>query len=141
MIAIINLIKDAEILKTLSFGEKMMGALQTAGIGMGVVFIVLIVLICVISIMGRMNIGGGKKGKDKAPAQEPPAPAPAAPVTKAAPAADNTGEIMAAIFAAISMMEGGNSFRIVNVQPVSASPSWTGIGLQEAFASRGSQLK
>lgn len=141
MLTIVDLIKNEEILRTLGFGEKMLGALQTAGIGLGVVFIVLIVLIVVISVMGKMNIGGNAEKKAKAAAAAVSAPAPAAEVTRASEPQEDMNAVVAAIFAAISEMEGTNAFRIVNVRPMTPSLSWTTAAMTETFASRGSQLR
>ncbi len=66
-------------------------------LGMGTVFVVLIIIMCVISLFKFLP--GVNTGKKKAPAAAAPAEAPAA--VKAAPAADST-EIQAVIAAAIA---------------------------------------
>lgn len=135
----IELIKDPEVLKTLPFGEKMMGAVETLGIGLAVVFAVLILIYLSINVLTALMNNAEKKAAAAAPA---PAAAPkAAPAPVAEPEPDYTEEIMAAIFAAITEMEGNANFKIVNVKQVSTSSNWISTARSEAFASRGSQLR
>jgi len=70
---------DPSMMHSLSFGDKMAGAGITTLMGMGITFIILILLWLVISIMTRIVRGTQKK-------KEAPA-APAAALEKAAPAA------------------------------------------------------
>lgn len=103
-----------EVSNSAPLSDRLMMGLQTALLGMGVIFVVLIILWAVLSVFKLVFY----KGKAEEKAVEPtPAPAvvesvPAAP----APAAQNDEEIVAAITAAIAVMLDvpQTSFRVVS---------------------------
>ena len=90
-----------------SFGEKMQKALMNTLLGMGTVFVVLIIIICVISLFGVINKiqAGSEKKKAAAPAPAPVA-APSVPAPEAPAAAQEDDlALIAVITAAIAAME------------------------------------
>lgn len=117
----IERMKDAAQLAQMGPAEKLLGALQVALLGLGITFVVLLVLMGCIRLFSRLAAE-----KRFSPA---PAPAPAKP-----PELD--GETVAVLFSAISMMEGGSDFRIVNVTPAPEPRNWVAQGRAEQLASR-----
>jgi len=131
---IIEMMKNPEILKTLSVGEKMLGSLIVMVLGLVTCFIVLLIIMFAIRIMGAAV---GEKKKPQMPAVTP-APAPAANPVVAAPQEDE-GELIAVITAAITAMTGSSSFRIRNISEKRAAPAlsnWVSSGRNENFSSR-----
>ncbi len=100
--------------KAMDFAEAIPYGLQTALLGMGVIFAVLILLWGVLSVF---KIVFYKGGKDE-PAKAAPAPVPAAAPAPApaAPAATDDAELIAAITAAIAVVMDApqTSFRVVS---------------------------
>jgi len=129
---IIEMMKNPEILKTLSIGEKMLGSLIVMVLGIVTCFIVLLIIMFAIRIMGAAV---GEKKKPQVPSV---APAPAASLVVAAPQEDE-GELIAVITAAITAMRGSSSFRIRNISEKKAPPAlsnWVSAGRIENFSSR-----
>ena len=133
---ILEMMKNPEILKTLSIGEKMLGSLIVMVLGIVTCFIVLLIIMFAIRIMGAAV---GEKKKPQVPSVAPaPAPAPAASPVVAAPQEDE-GELIAVITAAITAMRGSSSFRIRNISEKKAPPAlsnWVSAGRIENFSSR-----
>ena len=104
-------------------------------IGLGIVFIGLIVIIALLYIQAAVFKNAGKQEKKAAA----PAPAPApAPVPQAA-SADEDEEIAAVIAAAVALMaqEGANSLVVRSVRRVGANtPAWGLSGRQEYVNTR-----
>ncbi len=100
--------------RPMDFAEAIPYGLQTALLGMGVIFAVLIILWAVLSVFKLVFYKGGKDE----PAETAPAPAPvAAPAAApAAPAATDDAELIAAITAAIAVVMDApqTSFRVVS---------------------------
>ena len=103
--------------------------IETALLGMGIVFSVLILIWIILAIFGKIATAGSKPKKEKpapAPKAAPaPAPAPAAPVAPA-PAASDDSELVAAITAAVSLcmdMPVG-SFRVVSFRKTNTKQAW-----------------
>lgn len=116
----IERLKDAALLAQMSPGEKLLGALQVAALGLGVTFVVLLVLLGCIRLCSRFAAGR---------------PAPAAPPPPAAGAPEGLDEeAVAVLFSAIAMMEGNSEFRIVNLAPAHAPQNWVAEGRAERFA-------
>lgn len=131
----IERMKDAAILAQMGFGEKMFGALQVALIGMGVTFVVLILLLFAIKVF---TAGKGKKTEAAAAPVLAPAPA-AAPATVSAQT-EQDEEVVAAIIAAITMMQGSSAFKIRNISPAPVPYGWIAEGRRDVFSSRKSQI-
>ena len=104
-------------------------------VGLGIVFIALVVIILILMLQALIfkNVGKGKKAEKKAAA---PAPAPA-PVQAAAPAEDDA-EIAAVIAAVVAMMsESGNGLKIRSIRRVGKNNTgWTESGRQEYLGTR-----
>lgn len=104
-------------------------------VGLGIVFIALVVIILILTLQALIfkNVGKGKKAEKKAAA---PAPAPA-PVQAAAPAEDDA-EIAAVIAAVVAMMsESGNGLKIRSIRRVGKNNTgWNESGRQEYLGTR-----
>lgn len=134
---------DPELFETLSFGDKMLGSTVTMLMGMGITFVVLMLLWGFVALMGRF-MGQGSKKKDSAPAESaPPAPAAAAPVAPAAspasPAADDQviAAVIAAAVAAYQGSGGTGNLVVRRISRVSGETTfWTNAGRKECIDSR-----
>lgn len=104
-------------------------------VGLGIVFIALVVIILILMLQALIfkKVGSGKKAEKKAAA---PAPAPA-PVQAAAPAEDDA-EIAAVIAAVVAMMsESGNGLKIRSIRRVGKNNTgWNESGRQEYLGTR-----
>ena len=104
-------------------------------VGLGIVFIALVVIILILMLQALIfkNVGKGKRAEKKAAA---PAPAPA-PVQAAAPAEDDA-EIAAVIAAVVAMMsESGNGLKIRSIRRVGKNNTgWNESGRQEYLGTR-----
>ncbi len=127
---LLDLMKDAEKLAEMSFGDKMLGSLTVSLLGMVTCFVVLAIL------MFSIRMIGGQKEKETPAIEAPAKPAPA--IVQA----DKSQEIAAVITAAIgAYMQGNTAFRIVNISPVRTESEWAQEGRARAFAGRGSQIR
>ena len=121
--------------KTASIDVKVYGSalslgFETALLGMGIVFSVLIIIWIILAIFGKIATVGTKEKKAK-PAPAPKAPAapvaaPVAPAAASAPAASDDAELVAAITAAVSLcmdMPVG-SFRVVSFRKTNTKQAW-----------------
>ena len=94
---------DPSLFDSLSFGDKMAGSAITMLMGMGITFVVLMLLWGVFALMGKCMSSTAKKG-DKASAAETKANA---TPSVAAPAATKTDDVLTAVIAAaIAASEG-----------------------------------
>ncbi len=104
-------------------------------VGLGIVFIALVVIILILMLQALIfkNVGKGKKAEKKAAA---PAPAPA-PVQAATPVEDDA-EIAAVIAAVVAMMsESGNGLKIRSIRRVGKNNTgWNESGRQEYLGTR-----
>ncbi len=104
-------------------------------VGLGIVFIALVVIILILTLQALIfsKVGSGKKAEKKAAA---PAPAPA-PVQAAAPVEDDA-EIAAVIAAVVAMMsESGNGLKIRSIRRVGKNNTgWNESGRQEYLGTR-----
>ena len=117
-------------MNTLIFG------LQVTGIGIGIVFFGLVVLIGLVKLISVATASMGKKKEAPAPAPKPaPAPVPA-PAVEEAPAEDD-GALIAVITAAIAaMLDDGSAFVVRKVRRVTNTPAWSKAGREEQIYSR-----
>ena len=129
----IELMKDAATMAQMSLGERLTGALVVTGIGMGTTFAILVLLVLVVKLMKSFS---GKKTEATGNAAPAPVATAQASPSAAVPSANQDAEIVAAITAAIAMMQGGKAFRIRNIAPAHNPTGWLAEGRSEAFASR-----
>lgn len=129
---------DPSLFDSLSFGDKMAGSAITMLMGMGVTFVVLMLLWGIFALMGKVISSTAAKG-DKASKAETKAnatPSVAAP----APAADTDGVITAVIAAAIAayQSEGGTGNLVVRkIQRLSGETTlWTNAAREDCIESR-----
>lgn len=121
---------DPEIIHTLTFGEKMTGALITTCMGMGITFAVLILLWGCISLMTRLT---ARAGKTKQEATAPP------PVAKAEGTVVEDKREIAVVMAAIAAYEGGTLDNLVirKISRVSGNATaWGNAGRTDCIESR-----
>ena len=109
----------------LSIGDKAALALTTLVLGMLTVFSVLLIIMIVLYVIGAFF----KKKDQKAKKQTSVTPAaPAQPeIIETKEEAEDEGQIVAAITAAVAMCmdEPVGSFRVVSFKKTAAKPSWT----------------
>ena len=129
---------DPSLFDSLSFGDKMAGSAITMLMGMGITFVVLMLLWGVFALMGKFMSSSAKKG-DKASAAETKAnatPSVAAP----APAAKTDDVLTAVIAAAIAayQSEGGTGNLVVRkIQRLSGETTlWTNAAREDCIESR-----
>lgn len=96
----IERLKDAAALAQMGPGEKLLGALQVAALGMGVTFVVLLALMGCIRLCSRL--AADRRGAAPAPA------APGGPPDERDEGLDE--EAVAVLCSAIAMMRGGQRF-------------------------------
>lgn len=94
-------------------GERFMYGLQVAGIGMVVVFLVLILIMAILYVFKLVATSGAKK-----PAAAPAAPS--APAPAAAPASDDEATVVAVATAAIAASRGASNcaFKVISVTKI-----------------------
>lgn len=117
---------DPSLFDSLSFGDKMAGSAITMLMGMGITFVVLMLLWGVFALMGKCMSSTAKKG-DKASAAETKANA---TPSVAAPAAAKTDDVLTAVIAAAIaayQSEGGTGNLVVRkIQRLSGETTlWT----------------
>ena len=109
------------------YGSALSLGVETALLGMGIVFSVLIIIWAILAVFGKVATSGAKKAKAAVKAVPAPQPvaAAAAPVATAA-TANNDEELVAAITAAVSLcmdMPVG-SFRVVSFRKANTKQAW-----------------
>lgn len=129
-------ILSAAATDAMTVGEKASMGGITMLIGMGTVFLGLVILIGAIKILSSLM--GEKKKKQAAEPAPAPAPTPA-PVAAASVAQEDEDELIAVLTAAVAMMtEGtGGKYRITSFRRVgSHAPAWNRAGRQSMISSR-----
>lgn len=107
------------------YGSSLSLGIETALLGMGIVFSVLIIIWVILAIFGKIATAGKKAPAKSVPVTAAPAPAPAAPV--AAPVATtDDGELVAAITAAVALCMDApvGSFRVVSFRKTNTKQAW-----------------
>ncbi len=132
---------DPTYFEGLSMGERLTGATVTMCMGLGITFIVLLVLWGCIAVMAKITHRPAKSSEsiEAAPAEAkaPAAPAAAAAVAESAETAD--GELVAVIAAAVAAMENTVVSNLVvrKITRVSGpTNAWASAGLSECIDSR-----
>lgn len=127
---------NPDVMHSMTFGEKMAGAGITTLMGMGITFIVLILLWACIAIMTKFTYRPNKGDKAPQKADAAPAAAPAAPTGAAAVTADDS--LIAVITAAITAYEGGaNNFIVRKIRRISGdTTAWGDAGRADCIDSR-----
>ena len=119
-ITITNSLGQTATVEVKVYGSAISLGIETALLGMGIVFSVLILIWIILAVFGKIATAGTKKEKSAAKAAPAPAPAPA-PV-----AATDDAELVAAITAAVSLcmeMPVG-SFRVVSFRKTNTKQAW-----------------
>ena len=136
--SLMELFADPSKFDTLSVGEKVIGSLVTALIGMGTTFLVLILIWGFIAFTGRIV----RKEEKAFHHEEAPAPA-VAPTLAAAPApapANGDAALIAVIMAAIAASEGSavaNNLIVRKIRRIPGPDSvWSNTGRHECLDSR-----
>ncbi len=127
---------DPALFESLSFGDKMIGSTITMLMGMGVTFVVLILLWGFVAIMGK-SLGVASKG-DKASAKTEAAAAPSVP--QVAPVNNDDEVIAAVIAAAIAAYQGSGGTGNLVVRKISRisgeTTLWSNAAREDCIASR-----
>ncbi|MCQ4636162.1 OadG family protein [Anaerovorax odorimutans] len=129
---------NPEMMHSLSMSEKLAGAGITTLMGMGITFIVLILLWGCIAIMTKFTYRPkkGDTAPQKADAAAAPSAAPAATATTVNAAADDS--LIAVITAAIAAFQGGsNNFIVRKIRRMSGeTTAWSDAGRADCIDSR-----
>ena len=133
---LMDLFANPSTFDTLSVGEKVIGSLVTALLGMGTTFVVLILIWGFIALTGRVV----RKEEKAFHHEETPAPA-VAPIPTPAPApVDGDPALIAVIMAAIAASEGSTMVNNLVVRKIrripGPDPTWSSLGRQESLDSR-----
>lgn len=126
---------NPELIVNLSFGEKMLASSITMLMGLGITFIVLILIWIFISIMGKALGATANKKKAAPVAEAAPAPSAAAPVAEAA----SDESLVAVIAAAVAAYTGANANNLVvkKIQRISGENTpWGVSGLEDRLETR-----
>lgn len=120
---------NPEIFETLSLSEKVVNSLMVIGLGMGIVFLVLIVLMFSMILMSRIVNGMGKKKQAPEVLDEPAKeeePLALAPAVEHSSEEDELEELMVVLLAASLLMEKeAPTLRITDVRVQGAPvPAW-----------------
>jgi glutaconyl-CoA/methylmalonyl-CoA decarboxylase subunit delta len=136
--SLMELFTDPSTFDTLSMGEKVIGSLVTAMLGMGTTFTVLVLIWGFIALIGRIV----RKEEKMFHHEEKPAPAVApTPATAPAPAqADADATLVAVIMAAIAASQGtavANNLIVRKIRRIPGPDSvWSNTGRHECLDSR-----
>jgi len=125
---------DPEKLKEFTATQRVWAGLITTILGMGITFVVLIVLQFVIGFLEKLS--GSER---KPPPALESAPAPTAEKTDARPAAQSDDEFVPVIAASVAMMLGTSTGNIVirDIRKVEdTSPTWRRAGIVEQMQDR-----
>ena len=131
---------DPAYIDAMSMGDKVMGALITTLMGMGITFVVLLLIWGLIAIMTKIMDNNDKT--PVAPKASKPAPTAAAPTAPAAIAVEAgiSGEIVAAISAAIAAISDvgiKNNLIVRKINRISGENTpWRSAGESECIDSR-----
>ena len=111
--SLMDLFRDPETIHSLSMGDKLLGSTITMVLGLGITFMVLILIWIFISLMGKVLDAADRR--KEAATQAKAAPAQAAAEAPAAPAAEEASDdsLIAVISAAIAEYEGAAADNLV----------------------------
>lgn len=114
------------------FASSDVGAFETTLLGMGTVFVVLVILMFSIKLLTAFF---GREKTEKAKQESSPSAAtPAAPQSEPAKVEQNDDEIVAVITAAIQAANGGNKLVIRSIrQKGTALNVWSKMGVEETM--------
>ncbi len=131
---LMEMFADPRLMPDLSMGEKMLGSLITMCMGMGITFVILVLLWVIIAVMNKiMNKSDRAGGTPQVTA--PPVSGAAAQSVNAA----DDGALIAVIAAAIAAAEGTcvNNLVVRKIQRAAADlPSWAAAGTADCIESR-----
>ena len=136
---LMDIFADPSQFETLTMGERVLGSLITAMMGMGTTFTVLVLIWGFINLISRAVRTEEKLFKHEAGGKAPaPAPAPAPVAAAAAPAGDDA--LIAVITAAIAAAQGSAVTSNLIVRKIiripGPDPVWSNTGRHEALDSR-----
>lgn len=134
--SLMELFADPSTFVNLSLGEKIIGSLVTALLGMGTTFTVLILIWGFIALTGRVV----RKEESTFHHDAPPAPAAAPAPAPAVEAKEDDAALIAVIMAAIAASEGNGFVNNLVVRKIrripGPDPTWSSLGRQESLDSR-----
>lgn len=119
--------RDPELLNALSLGDKLLGSFIVMILGLAVCMIVLFTILLIIKLLRFMS--GKEKTEINGAAYENVQPANTV-------IAEDDGEVVAAIVAAVTLMQDGRPFYIKNIQAAPERDSWSQAGIAQAHKSR-----
>ncbi|MBE6638612.1 MAG: hypothetical protein E7616_04040 [Ruminococcaceae bacterium] len=126
-ITITNSLGETTTVDVKVYGSSLSLGVETALLGMGIVFSVLVIIWAILAVFGKVATAGTKKEKPAPAPKAAPAPVAPAPTASApAPSASDDSELVAAITAAVSLcmdMPVG-SFRVVSFRKTNTKQAW-----------------
>jgi sodium pump decarboxylase gamma subunit len=136
--SLMEIFSNPDTFYSLSFGDKMLGSTITMLMGIGITFVVLVLLWIFVAIMGKVMGLTNKKG-DKAAAAK--ADANATPSVAAAPAAQSQDDVIAAVIAAAvaAYQAGGGTGNLVvrKISRISGeTTAWANAAREDCIESR-----
>ena len=115
---------------------KLMEGLQVTAVGVGIVFVGLVILIGLVKLIG-VTTGALGKAKEAPKLPQQPETLPAPTVIEEEPAAQDDTALIAVITAAIAaMLDDNSNFVVRKVRRVSNTPAWSKAGREEQIYSR-----
>lgn len=137
---LMDIFSNPDTMHSLSMGDKLIGSCITMLMGMGITFVVLILLWAFVAIMGKfMNIAskGDKASEETKAAATPSVAAPAAPAAPAASADDTLTAVIAAAIAAYQSEGGRGNLVVRKISRISGETTlWTNAAREDCIESR-----
>lgn len=131
---------DPELFDTLTMGEKAVGGGITTLMGIGVTFVILILLAIIISVMTKFMYTSKKKPKEEKSVVNVEKKNASQESAMATTEETNQGELVAVIMAAIASFEGSSVTSNLVIRKINriAGPAlaWNTAGQQDCIASR-----
>lgn len=137
--SLMDIFSNPETIDSLTFGQKMEGSLITMCLGLGITFLVLILIWIFIAIMGKCIDGTGKKKETEALAPVAAAAAPSAAQVTPAAAPQSDDALIAVIAAAVAAYQGTgtNNLVVKKITRLSGEETpWTAAGINARMETR-----
>lgn len=136
--SLMELFSNPETIHSLSFGDKMAGSFITMLMGMGITFVVLIILWAFVAIMGKFMTLTTKGDKaSKAETKAAATPSVAAPAANTATTDGTLAAVIAAAIAAYQNDGGTGNLVVRKIKRLSGeSTTWSNAAIEDCIESR-----
>ena len=134
---LMDMFANPETFTELSLGDKLAGSGITAMMGMGVTFLVLIILWIFIAIMGRVVSSVEKGDKASEETRAAATPSVAAPAATTSNTDDTLAAVIAAAIAAYQSEGGTGNLVVRKIKRISGdSTTWSNAAIEDCIESR-----